>query len=106
MSRKDRIYILVAIVLLLLLCAKSLILDPYSTSDPAKNQILQEYKKSYEKVSLLGTIRITGLKELTESDIKVLEDESFTPKYKYKAKFRKYYLYVFPYKDGYFTISK
>lgn len=107
MANRDRIMIVVMIVLVLILGVKSFVLDPYQPENESEKAFM-DYVESIVDAKysggLYGTlvhikiVKVTEMSE-TEKTYKDLDGNVQTTTGTYKAKIRKYILGVLPYSE-------
>lgn len=112
MNGREKTYTIVIVVLLVILAAKSLVLDNYKpgTEDEKlfynyASEIAQEEYTNFLYKNHIATYKIVGIKKLEDEGVSVLESvvngkkELVEIQGKYKAKIRKYILWVLPFSE-------
>lgn len=114
MKKKERLYVLAAIFLLILLIIKSIYFDNYIPKNK-EEELFKEYaeiiaweqnEKSLDKgrFTTYKVVKITRVEDDGESIIQIYDDnkelEEVKLQGKYKAKIRKYIFGVFPYGEA------
>jgi hypothetical protein len=94
MSRPEKTYLIIIIIVLALLSVKSLVLDEYHPKDEIEAQVFAEYHQQNltQYQNILRVKRIVGIVPISEPD-----NLEHSIKYEYKLKIRHYLLGIIPY---------
>lgn len=105
-NRTEKVMVVVTLILLVVLVAKSLIFDPTMGNTPGEKQFVQELnaqlateKPGFFHRYYLVTDRIIKVSELTAKEIEALKKEGITSGTPYKAKMRTYFLGIIPFSE-------
>lgn len=107
MIKRDRIMIVIMVILVLALGVKSFVLDPYQPANDSEEAFMSYVQSIIDETysgGLYGTlvhIRIVKVSEMSENEKKYkdLDGNVQTATGTYKAKIRKYILGVLPYSE-------
>lgn len=108
MAKRDKFIVIAMVVLLLILCVKSLWIDNYTPKNDSEEafymkveNIIEEQYTGWLYDYHLVTPKIVKISEMSEGDKKYkdLEGEIKTTEGVYKAKVRKYILWILPFSE-------
>jgi len=108
MTKRDKVFVVGMLVLLLILCVKSLWIDNYTPKNDSEEafytkveNIIDERYTGWLYDYHLVTPKITKISEMSEGDksYKDLEGNVKTTEGVYKAKVRKYILWILPFSE-------
>jgi hypothetical protein len=107
MQNREKILLVVTIILALVLIFKSIVLDTYRPENEAESQfyekistIIEERYSGWVFDYKIVTTKIIDISEMTEKEKTVKKgDETITVNGVYKAKVRKYVFYIIPFAD-------
>lgn len=96
MKHKERILVVVTIIVLIILGYKSFVLDPVDTNDAKEEAIVVEMQEVLEERHS-NTLYKIGIMKFRITDVKIDGEDEFTGRY------RKYLLGIVPFGDSYFS---